>query len=111
MQQTAIGWRNVRPVATAMALLLWNGLAVAATHVIPGAGPPEISLRALATEFTRQRLGTVIGIPQSVGIAGGLRALQSGEASVARLARRLTEDERLCCTTDPAGRWSSGEVG
>jgi len=73
--------------------LWWVGLAGAATSVIPGAGPPEVGLRALAAEFTRQRPGTVIEVPPSVGIAGGLRALQSGEASVARLARRLTEDE------------------
>jgi phosphate transport system substrate-binding protein len=73
--------------------LLWTGLAAAATSVIPGAGPPEIGLRALATEFMRQRPGTVIEVPPSIGIAGGLRALQSGTASVARLARRLTEDE------------------
>lgn len=86
------GWGGVRRVAT-LAGLLWVGLAGAATTVIPGAGPPEIGLRALAAEFTRQRPGTVIEIPPSVGIAGGLRALQSGEASVARLARRLTEDE------------------
>ena len=83
---------GLRRAAVGLALL-WAGLAAAATHVIPGAGPPEIGLRALAAEFTRQRPGTVIDIPPSVGIAGGLRALQSGEASVARLARRLTENE------------------
>ena len=79
--------------AVALLSLWWVGLAGAATSVIPGAGPPEVGLRALAAEFTRQRPGTVIEVPPSVGIAGGLRALQSGEASVARLARRLTEDE------------------
>ncbi|MEY2874343.1 MAG: hypothetical protein RLZZ373_1714 [Pseudomonadota bacterium] len=84
---------GVRRVAALLGIL-WAGLAGAATTtVIPGAGPPEIGLRALAAEFTRQRPGSVIEVPPSVGIAGGLRALQSGEASVARLARRLTEDE------------------
>jgi phosphate transport system substrate-binding protein len=75
---------------------LWTGLASglqAATTVIPGAGPPEIGLKALAAEFMRQRPGTVIEVPPSIGIAGGLRALQSGEASIARLARRLTDEE------------------
>ena len=94
MQQTAgrgagsgAGLRRVIMAAA----LLWHGLAAA--HVIPGAGPPEVGLRALVAEFTRQRPGTVIEVPPSVGIAGGLRALQSGEASVARLARRLTDEE------------------
>lgn len=91
-QQTTGRSAGVRRVV-ALLSLWWVGLAGAATSVIPGAGPPEVGLRALAAEFTRQRPGTVIEVPPSVGIAGGLRALQSGEASVARLARRLTEDE------------------
>lgn len=91
MRQTG-GLAGVRRVAALLGML-WAGLAGAATTVIPGAGPPEIGLRALAAEFMRQRPGSVIEVPPSVGIAGGLRALQSGEASVARLARRLTEDE------------------
>ena len=93
MRQMAGRWAGLRRVAFA-AGLLWAGLAAAAAaSVIPGAGPPEIGLRALAAEYMRQRPGVVIEVPPSVGIAGGLRALQSGEASVARLARRLTEDE------------------
>jgi phosphate transport system substrate-binding protein len=92
MRQMADRWAGLRGAAVTVGLL-WAGLAAAATAVIPGAGPPEIGLRALAAEFMRQRPGTVIDVPPSVGMAGGLRALQSGEASVARLARRLTEDE------------------
>ena len=83
---------GLRQAAAGLALL-WAGLATAATYTIPGAGPPELGLRALAAEFMRQRPGTAIEVPPSVGIAGGLRALQSGEAVVARLARRLTEEE------------------
>jgi phosphate transport system substrate-binding protein len=83
---------GLRRAAAGLALL-WAGLATAATYTIPGAGPPELGLRALAAEFMRQRPGTAIEVPPSVGIAGGLRALQSGEAVVARLARRLTEEE------------------
>jgi hypothetical protein len=63
------GWAGVRRTAT-LAGLLWAGLAGAATTVIPGAGPPEIGLRALAAEFMRQRPGSVIEVPPSVGIAG-----------------------------------------
>lgn len=92
MGQTAGRWTGIRRVA-AFAALAWAGLAAAATTVIPGAGPPEAGLRALAAEFMRQRPGAVIEVPPSVGIAGGLRALQSGEAAMARLARRLTDEE------------------
>lgn len=92
MRQMKSGWASLRRVAATVGLL-WAGLAAAATNVIPGAGPPEIGLRALAAEYMRQRPGVVIDVPPSIGIAGGLRALQSGEASIARLARRLTEDE------------------
>lgn len=90
--ESAGGSTSVRRVAFILGML-WAGMTSAATTVIPGAGPPEIGLRALAAEFTRQRPGTVIEVPPSIGIAGGLRVLQSGEASIARLARRLTEDE------------------
>lgn len=92
MRQMKSGWASLRRVAATVGLL-WAGLAAAATSVIPGAGPPEIGLRALAAEYMRQRPGMAIDVPPSIGIAGGLRALQSGEASIARLARRLTEDE------------------
>ena len=73
--------------------LVWASMASAAGFAIPGAGPPEIGLRALAAEFMRQRPGSAIEVPPSIGIAGGLRALRSGEAAMARLARRLTDEE------------------
>jgi phosphate transport system substrate-binding protein len=67
--------------------------AVAAPLTIPGAGPPEAGLRALAAEFTKLNPAGSIDIPKSIGIAGGLRVLQAGEFDVVRLARRLTDEE------------------
>jgi phosphate transport system substrate-binding protein len=60
---------------------------------IPGAGPPEAGLRALATEFAKANSGQAVDIPKSIGIAGGLRVLNAGEADLVRLARRLSDDE------------------
>jgi phosphate transport system substrate-binding protein len=67
--------------------------AMAATLSIPGAGPPEAGLRALAAEFAKLNPGGSIDIPKSIGIAGGLRVLQAGEFDLVRLARRLTDEE------------------
>ena len=71
----------------------WPACAVAASLVIPGAGPPEAALRALAVEFAKSNPGSSIEIPKSIGIAGGLRALKAGESDMVRLARRLGDDE------------------
>jgi phosphate transport system substrate-binding protein len=67
--------------------------AMAAPLTIPGAGPPEAGLRALAAEFAKLNPGGSIDIPKSIGIAGGLRVLQAGEFDLVRLARRLTDEE------------------
>ena len=60
---------------------------------IPGAGPPEAGLRALAVDFAKANAGLAVDIPKSIGIAGGLRVLNAGEADLVRLARRLSDDE------------------
>ena len=60
---------------------------------IPGAGPPEAGLRALAADFAKANGGQAVDIPKSIGIAGGLRVLNAGEADLVRLARRLSDDE------------------
>jgi phosphate transport system substrate-binding protein len=60
---------------------------------IPGAGPPEAGLRALAAEFAKADGGSAVDIPKSIGIAGGLRMLNAGDADLVRLARRLSDEE------------------
>lgn len=77
----------------AIALMAVLGQAHAGLLTIPGAGPPEPGLRALATEFAKTHPGTSIEIPPSIGIAGGLRVINAREANIVRLARRLSEDE------------------
>lgn len=71
----------------------WPAFATAAPLAIPGAGPPEAGLRALAAEFAKGKPAGTIDIPKSIGIAGGLRLLGTGESDLVRLARRLTDDE------------------
>ena len=76
-------------LAALMPAAAWAG-----SLTIPGAGPPEAGLRALAAEFTRLNPASSIDIPKSIGIAGGLRVLQAGEFDLVRLARRLTDEEQ-----------------
>lgn len=84
-----------RLLARALALFAC-ALATAAgadTLVIPGAGPPEAGLRALAAAFSKANPGTQVVVPPSTGIAGGIRAVSKGEAAMGRIARRLKDDE------------------
>jgi len=73
---------------------VWLAAAGAETLVVPGAGPPEAPLRVLAAAFEARDAGLVIQVPPSTGIAGGVRAIQSGQAQLARIARRLTDAEQ-----------------
>jgi phosphate transport system substrate-binding protein len=67
---------------------------VGATQLtIPGAGPPERVLRILAKEFMAKNAGHDIVVPKSVGIAGGLRAIAENQTNLARIARRLNDEE------------------
>lgn len=84
---------SARWAGLALVLLAVVGPAHAGMLTIPGAGPPEPGLRALATEFAKKHPGTAIEIPPSIGIAGGLRVINAREATIVRLARRLTDDE------------------
>ena len=86
---------NRRPFAMSLIALLVSAsaCAVAAPLSIPGAGPPEVGLRALAAEFSRLNGAGAIDIPKSIGIAGGLRVLNAGESDLVRLARRLSDEE------------------
>ena len=77
----------------AFALMALLGHAHAGVLTIPGAGPPEPGLRALAAEFAKKHPGMSIDVPPSIGIAGGLRVINAKEASMVRLARRLSDDE------------------
>lgn len=83
-------YRFALSVALAFGWALPEG---AAALTIPGAGPPEAGLRALAAEFSRQAGAGTIDIPKSIGIAGGLRVINAGEADLVRLARRLSDEE------------------
>ncbi|MDO9315014.1 MAG: substrate-binding domain-containing protein [Burkholderiaceae bacterium] len=77
----------------AIALMAVLGHAHAGVLTIPGAGPPEPGLRALAVEFAKTHTGMAVEVPPSIGIAGGLRVIQAKEAPIVRLARRLSEEE------------------
>ena len=78
---------------TVVAAVLLCKAALAQPLTIPGAGPPEVPLRALAAAFEAAHPGLTVHIPPSTGIAGGIRAVKNGEAPLSRIARRLTADE------------------
>jgi hypothetical protein len=82
------GWARL-----AMVLLAVVGPAHARVLTIPGAGPPEAGLRALAAEFAKKSPSTSIEIPPGIGIAVGIRVISAREAAIVRLVRRLSDDE------------------
>lgn len=84
--------KTLAGAATAI-LLAVSATAQAAALVIPGSGSPELILRELADAFNATRNGHQVTIPPSSGTAGGIRAVESGEAMMARVARALTPDE------------------
>lgn len=65
----------------------------AETLVIPGSGACEIVLQRLAEGFQRQYPQDPVQTPPSVGSSGGIKAVASDEAMIARVARPLHEAE------------------
>lgn len=67
--------------------------ATAGELVIPGAGPPEAAVRALAEAFNSAQSAHRVVVPSSTGVPGALRAIRGGETPLARMPRRLSETE------------------
>lgn len=68
-------------------LLAWQAPGLAAeTLVIPGTGSCEAILKDLAGAFNATHPGKEVVIPPSVGSRGGLRALESDQCVLARIA-------------------------
>lgn len=61
--------------------------------VIPGTGDSQVLLHKLALLYTRNRPGTTVEIPESIGSGGGIRSVINGKNEIARVARPLTEKE------------------
>ncbi len=61
--------------------------------VIPGTGDSQSLLRALARRFERIQPEAGIEIPDSIGSTGGIKAVVSGKAKLARVARPLKGKE------------------
>lgn len=67
--------------------------AATAELVVPGAGPPEAVLKALAAGFNQAQAAHRVTVPPSIGMAGALREVRAGAAVLARMSRRLTPAE------------------
>lgn len=75
-----------------IAALALVGAARAEVLTIPGSGSPEFLLRELAAAFNA-RGGDEIRVPPSIGSSSGIRAVESGAAILARVARPLKPGE------------------
>ncbi|MFN0313733.1 MAG: substrate-binding domain-containing protein, partial [Burkholderiales bacterium] len=67
--------------------------AAAEELLIPGAGPPERLVRALANAFNLSQSAHRASVPQSSGIAGALLAIESEGGALARFPRPLNAAE------------------
>lgn len=61
--------------------------------IIPGTGDSQVLLRILGRAFQQTHPGTMIDIPDSIGSAGGIRAVINGKAQLARVGRSLKANE------------------
>jgi len=73
-----------------LAMAAWSAVANAAGLAIPGTGACEAALKELAAQLAPGR----IEVPPSVGSGGGIKAVRAGQATVARVSRTLTDEER-----------------
>jgi len=62
--------------------------------VIAGTGDSEELLRNMAARFMREYPDITIDVPDSIGSSGGIRAVLSGRAELARTARPLRDEEK-----------------
>ncbi len=61
--------------------------------VVPGSGSPEYVLKVLAEAFNAQQAQHRVLVPTSIGTSGGLRAVETGTATLGRVGRPLKSDE------------------
>ena len=61
--------------------------------VIPGTGDSQVLLHSLAQLYTKNRPGTTVEIPESIGSGGGVKSVITGKNEIARVARPLSEKE------------------
>jgi phosphate transport system substrate-binding protein len=62
---------------------------------IPGTGASEIILNELAFAFNSYNRENAVVIPPGVGSDGGIRLVSRGEYQLGRVARPLTEDDKM----------------
>ena len=75
---------------------LLGGIAAPAAEelTVAGTGASQKMLRELATAFGGPNADCPMSVPDSVGSRGGIRALLSEQASIARVSRPLKDNER-----------------
>jgi phosphate transport system substrate-binding protein len=73
--------------------MLFSSPTFAETLEVPGAGNPEYILEQLAQAFNSQQNQHRVTVPTSTGTAGALRDIKLGAASLARVGRRITDEE------------------
>lgn len=61
---------------------------------IPGSGNPEHVLGELAAAFNKQYPAHRVTVPSLTGMAGALREVEAGTASIGRVGRTLKDEER-----------------
>ncbi len=83
-------------ICTAMLLacLTFGGPAWAGELVVVGTGDGIELLQAVAARFSQSEPEIVVKVPPSIGSGGGITAVGSGTADLARVARVLTDAER-----------------
>lgn len=88
---------NAVKISTAMMVLLLCASVFArelpTTLVIPGTGACQELLQVVAAEFNKLNSGSKVIIPPSTGSSGGIRAVITDQAAMARVARRLHDNE------------------
>ena len=82
----------IRTVLTTVVVCI-GMCASAAELVVPGAGPPEAVLKALAAAFNAAQRTHQVLVPTSSGVAGALREIRTDTAVLARMPRPLEEAE------------------
>ena len=66
----------------------------AAELTVPGTGDGLDILKTVGAEFTSEHPGISVSVPPSIGSGGGITAVGTGRAVIARVARPLSEAEK-----------------
>ena len=83
-----------RLVSLIFSLLVFCGPAKASELVVVGTGDGVEMLQAIAKRFREIEPTIEVKVPPSIGSGGGITAVGSGTAKLARVARALTDAER-----------------